>query len=399
MSKELHHHPHLRQDHKKHLVPVYACSLLLSFHAFIVAYLNSSFLEQFISREGVGMVYTVGSALSILIFLFVSRVLHKVGNYKMTLFLLTIDFLAIGGMAFADTMRVAIPLFLIHLISVPLIYFNLDVLMESEIGEDEGGTGSSRGLILTLSSIVGALSPLIGTNLISGDSGFTNAYLVSAAFIIPVILILTWYFRRFNDPDYEEVDVLLAVRHFWENINLRYVYLASFTLQFFFMVAVVYVPLYMTDTIGLSWKEFGIVMFWAQTAYIIFEYPIGIIADKYIGEKEMMAAGFLLLALSTSWLAFVTSASLITWSLIMFATRTGASLIEVTTESYFFKKTTGSDSQVISFFRTTRPLAYVLGAMVGSLSILFLPFNLFFVVVALLMVPSIFFAVHLVDTK
>ena len=83
----------------------------------------------------------------------------------------------------------------------------------------------------------------------------------------------------------------------------------------------------------------------------------------------------------------------------MFTTRVGASFVEVTTESYFFKQTKSSDAQIISFFRITRPLAYVLGALLASLSLLYLPFNLLFVVVASLMIPAMFFTINIEDTK
>ena len=165
------------------------------------------------------------------------------------------------------------------------------------------------------------------------------------------------------------------------------------------MLMVVYTPLYLTRNIGLSWAEFGVVMFFAQLAYVFLEYPIGLIADKYIGEKEMMALGFLIITISTSWMAFVTVSSLVVWSVIMFITRVGASLVEVTTESYFFKQTKSTDAQVISFFRITRPLAYVIGALFASLTLLYLPFNLLFVVFALLMIPAMFFTSSIVDSK
>lgn len=366
----------------------------------MVAYINSSFLEQFISAAGVGTIYTVGSALSVLIFLFISRVLHRVGNFKLTLTLLILDLLAVTGMAFSDSLREAIPLFLVHLISVPLIIFNIDVFMEEQIGNNEGTTGSRRGLLLTLTSIIGAVSPLVSSLLIDGETNsFTNAYLLSASTLVPVIVIMIFFFRNFNDPKYNEIDLFSAIRTFWRRSNIRYVFLAHFTLQMFFMAMVVYTPLYLTKTIGLSWAEFGIVMFFAQFAYVILEYPIGIIADKYIGEKEMMGFGFLIIAISTSWMSFVMIPSILVWSIIMFTTRIGASLVEVTTESYFFKQTKSSDAQVISFFRITRPLAYVLGALLASLSLLFLPFNLLFIVFALLMIPAMFFTLNIEDTK
>jgi predicted MFS family arabinose efflux permease len=390
----------MRRAAKRRLIPIYATILLLVFHTFVVAYINSSFLEQFISAKSVGTIYTLGSALSVLIFLFISRVLQNVGNFKLTVLLLFTNFFAVLGMAFATSLEVAVPLFIVHLITIPLIIFNLDVFMEERIGADESATGSSRGLLLTLASLVGAISPLVSGLLIDPTSGdFATAYLVSAATLVPVLIILIFFFKDFSDPEYGEIDVFSAIHTFWININIRSVFIAQFLLQMFFMMMVVYTPLYLTGTIGLSWAEFGIIMFFAQMAYVIFEYPIGIIADRYIGEKEMMGFGFLIIAISTAWISFVTLPSVLVWSVIMFTTRIGAALVEVTTESYFFKQTKSSDAQIISFFRITRPLAYVLGAVVASLSLLYVPFNMLFIVFALLMIPAMFCTLYIKDTK
>src|SRR6056297_36568 len=217
----------MRRTAKRRLIPIYAAILLLVFHTFMVAYVNSSFLEQFIDAASVGTIYTVGSALSVLIFLFISRVLQIVGNFKLTIGLLLTNFAAVLGMSQAAVLEVAIPLFIVHIITVPLIIFNLDVFMEERIGNDESGTGSSRGLLLTLASLVGALSPLI-SGLLIGSTGtnFSNAYLVSALTLIPVLIVLLLYFRSFSDPEYGEVDVFSAIHTFWVNVNIRSVFIA-----------------------------------------------------------------------------------------------------------------------------------------------------------------------------
>jgi len=390
----------LHQPVKKHLVPIYAASLLLVFHTFVVAYINSSFLEQFIEAANVGTVYIIGSALSVLIFLFISRVLHRVGSFKLTVALLVGNFIAVAGMAYSDSLRVAIPLFLVHIISVPLIIFNLDVFMEEQIGNNESSTGSRRGLLLTLSSIIGAITPLTGSLLIDfADGEFIYVYLLSAAMLVPILIIIFTYFKDFSDPQYGEIDLFLSIRTFWEKLNIRNVFLVQLSLQLFFVAMVIYAPLYLTQDIGLSWAEFGVVMFFAQMAYVIFEYPIGIVADKYIGEKEMMAFGLLIIIVSTSWMSFVTIPDVFTWAVIMFTTRVGASFVEATTESYFFKQTKSSDAQIISFFRLTRPLATVLGALLASFALLYMPFNFIFLVFAAIMIPAMFFTMRIEDSK
>lgn len=390
----------LRRPAKMRLVPIYAAILLLVFHGSVIAYINSSYLEQFINAEGIGTIYTLGSALSVLIFLFISRVLKRVGNFHLTLGLLLIDLLAVAGMSQATGLEVAIPLFLLHIITVPMIIFNLDVFMEERIGNDESGTGSSRGLLLTLASLVGAVSPLVSGLLISEQAdSFNLVYMVSAGTLIPIIAILIFFFKDFSDPQYGEIDLFSAIHTFFDNINLKSVFIANFLLQMFFVAMVVYIPLYMIDIVGLSWAQFGVIMFFAQLAYVILEYPIGLIADRYIGEKEMMGFGFLIIAIATAWMSFITVPSVLIWSIVMFCSRVGAALVEVTTESYFFKQTTSSDAQIISFFRITRPLAYVMGALVGSLSLLYMSFNLIFIVFAALMIPAMFYTLNIEDTK
>ena len=171
----------------KKFTPIYAAMLFLVFHGFLVAYINSSYLNQFISENAIGTMYTVGSALTVLVFLFISRVLQKVGNFYLTLGLLIADFFAVLGMSFASSLETAVPLFVVHLITVPLIVFNLDIFLESLIGNDESATGSRRGLFLTMSSLVVAISPVISSFLIGyGDGSFTLPYFISALSLLPI---------------------------------------------------------------------------------------------------------------------------------------------------------------------------------------------------------------------
>jgi hypothetical protein len=385
---------------KHRFIPIYLITLFLVFHTYIVAYTNSSFLAQFISTDAIGTIYIISSAFTILVFLFVSRVLHKLGNFKLTLALLIIDGLSVLGMAYAETLRVAVPLLTLHLLIIPLIIFNIDVFMEEHIGNDEGVTGTRRGLLLTIISAISALAPFLSTGLVSLAGGsFTYTYLASALSLIPIFFLLIFYFKDFRDPPYTDLHALEAIRGFWQKKDIRAVFIVHFVLQIFFMVMVVFSPIYLIKYIGLSWAEFGMVMFICQLAYVIMEYPIGIIADKLIGEKEMMALGLMIMAISTAWISFVTADTVFMWALVMFVTRVGAAFVEVTTEVHFFKRTQSSDAQIISFFRVTRPLAYIVGAAIASLSLLYLPFNLLFIVIALLMIPAMFITLDIEDTK
>jgi MFS family permease len=122
-------------------------------------------------------------------------------------------------------------------------------------------------------------------------------------------------------------------------------------------------------------------------------------ADRRLGEKELMALGFVILAIATASISYMGGFSVTNWMVLMFISRIGASLVEVTTESYFFKKVKGNELTLISLFRLTRPLANLLGALVGSLALFYLPFNFIFLVLALVMVCGAFITSFLTDTK
>lgn len=258
---------------------VYSVILLLVFHSFLVMYINSSYIDQFVDEESIGALYIIGSSFTVLTFLFVSQVLRRLGNYRLTLLLLVLDLFSVLGMAFAETLAAALPLFLIHITVIPLILFNLDVFMEGAIGNREHTTGSKRGLLLALSSFIGAVSPLLSGFIV--DTGtFGSAYLLSAVTLIPVFMIFIFHFRRFQDPIYPEIRLFEAFRSFWIRQNIRRVFLAHLLLQIFFCFMVVYAPLYLATKIGLSWAEIGLVIFAGQLAYVFFEYPIGYLADR-----------------------------------------------------------------------------------------------------------------------
>lgn len=379
---------------------IYILSIIFNFHGLLVAYSNSTFMEQFASKEVIGALYTIGSALAVLSFLFISRVIRRVGNAPLTLFLAILEVIVLLTLGFTSHGPTAIVAFVAFLTLNPLLYLNIDIFSEALIGNNEQSTGSKRGLTLTLMSLAAVLGPLALGFIVGEDSNnLNNTYHVSAAVFSVFILIILGRFRHFCDPVYREVKVLDAIQGFWSERDVRNVFLAHFTLQLFFSWMVIYLPLYLATELGFTWDVIGSIIAVGLFAYVLFEYPIGLLADKYIGEKEMMAAGFLVLAVSSSWISFMATAPALGWMILMFISRIGGSLVEATTESYFFKHTSGTDANIMSFFRLTRPLAMLIGALLGSATLLYLPFELMFIVLGFLMIPGLFFTMHLKDTK
>ena len=146
-------------------------------------------------------------------------------------------------------------------------------------------------------------------------------------------------------------------------------------------------------------KILGIIIPIALLPFIFFEVSLGRLADKKLGEKEILFVGFIIMAVSTAGLSFITTSSVIIWALILFAGRTGASMVEAMTESYFYKKVDVEDAHLITFMRTLRASAYIIGPIVGTVLLSFIDFRYLFIILGFLMLTSLPFVFEIKDTK
>ena len=378
---------------------VYLIAVIFNFHTMLVSYTTPTYLEGFVDAKHIGLLYSVGSIGSLLFFIFLPNILKRLGNFLVTigLMMMTIITLALIGGGFSPTFVILGSI--VFLVINPLIYLNIDIFSETLIGKHEGATGHVRGLTLSLMSLAALLAPLTIHYVVGASNNLSQLYFISIGVGALFILIVMSQFRKFIDPVYHRIHLKPLFRQCWHNRAIKLVLGTHFLLQIFFTWTVIYFPLYLASEIGLPWSSIAQIIAAGLLAYVLCEYYIGILADNYIGEKEMMALGFVILALTVSCISFMTTTALLPWMLLMFTSRVGASLVEVTTESYFFKKVDGEDANLMSVFRITRPLAMLVGSLLGSLCLAYMPFNLAFIVLGFVMVIGIFLTLGIEDTR
>lgn len=382
------------------LLMLYTALVFLSLHWALIIYVNSWYLGQFVQPTTISALYFLGSLISLCCFFCVPTLIQNIGNYRLALYATILEIIAVIGMGVVHTALFASLFFILHFVMMPLLLFSLDVFIEEIIGKRENSTGGTRGLYLSLLSLATAFGPLLtGHLMMTSGATLPLVYFVSVVFMLPFIYIIVQNFKTFKDPHYKNLSLARIGHVFVHDKDTRLIVLISTFLQLFFTWMVIYAPLYLINIVGFSLSEVGLIFFVGLMAYVFFEYPIGLIADKYIGEKEMMAFGFALLAIATSWYAFLAHASIGVWMCAVFVTRIGASFVEATSESYFFKHTASADADTISLFRMTRPFSSLIGAVLGGVALLYLSFNLLFIVLALLMIPGLFLTFWLKDTK
>ncbi len=377
------------------LIHLNIAAVFLAFHYFLTVYINSSFLSTFLDQKNIGGLYIAASFVTIFAFFFYTPLARKFGNFWCITTFSLLELIAIAGLALAKTPSLLIVFFVAHQTIPPLIALALDVVLE-KISKREALTGSVRGIFLTASNIALVLSPLLASFLIT-RAGFNSVYFLSALTLIPFILIMTMMFRH-RETEASTIQPS-KIGLLFLNPNIRSVVIANFLLQFFYAWMVIYTPIYLNHYIGFSWEHIGLIFTVMLLPFLLFEFPLGRLADKKTGEKEFMLIGFLLVAISTYLMTMHVSPSLLWWMAALFLTRTGAAFIEVTTESYFFKQVDARASGLISLFRSTRPLAYLVGAATGSLLLVFFPFSALFSVLAVIMACGVLVTLGMTDTR
>ena len=95
------------------------------------------------------------------------------------------------------------------------------------------------------------------------------------------------------------------------------------------------------------------------------------------------------MAISVFLLSFITGKSIVLWSAILFISRIGASIVEVSTETYFFKHVKATNAGYISLFRMTKNLAFLIVPIVAGLSIYILGMEYSWIVLALIMLLGV----------
>ncbi|MBY0538327.1 MFS transporter [Patescibacteria group bacterium] len=391
--------PNSVPKHKIKFWFVYLLAVVFNFHTLLVSYTSPTYLGNFIDLKHIGLLYSIGSIGSLLLFILLPSVLQRFGNVLVTLGLMVISIgtLAMMGVALSSP-SVVIGLILFLIIN-PLMYLSMDIFSETLIGKNEGATGHVRGMTLSLMSLAALCAPLTISYLVGDGDNLAQLYFIAIGVGVVFSLIVILAFRGFVDPLYHRVQFRPLLKQCWESKALKLVLSAHFLVQVFFTWTVVYIPLYLASVLNLPWSSIGAIIASGLLAYVLFEYPIGILADDYFGEKEMMAIGFLILALTVSSISFMTATSILPWMILAFISRIGASLTEVTTESYFFKKVDGQDANLMSVFRLTRPLAVLAGSLLGSICLAIMPFHLAFIVLGFVMVIGIFLALGIEDTR
>ena len=210
---------------------IYLASFLYALHYALPLYVASTFMGEYVREETVGMIYALGSLISIVLFFNMSRILAAFGNYRVTLLSIVLEVVYLLGLAIIQSPFFLIPIFIFNQIILSVLYLNLNVFIEAY--STDGFTGSIRGMFLTILNIAILIAPFLAGMMFT-DHEFRNIYFAAALILAPVFFLIYFTFKGYQDPLYKHVPLWAAVREVSANKNIYGAFVASFLLNFFY---------------------------------------------------------------------------------------------------------------------------------------------------------------------
>ncbi len=379
------------------LVILYFLGLVLAVSSALPAYIQSNFLNEFVSLDTLSIFFIIANTLTVFCIIGFPKLIKTLSNFFLTKIVLVIQGVSLLGFVVTKGPASALISIVLFTVSTNLLWINMDVLIASF--SKAGSTGRTRTTYFTFINLGWILAPSLSGYLIQlGD--YQLPYLIAAFLTIPVFFVFLYQGRRLKDKViYRKERIISVIKKTWKNKDLRGIFFISLLLQLFYSTAVVYLPLYLHQSLGIAWESLGLMFSIMLVPFLIFEIPAGIIADKYIGEKELLFLGFTILTVSLFLFFYLSVVSFWIWALVLFMSRTGAALVEAMRETYFFQIIKSTDIDNINIFRTTAPLGYVLGPLLAVITLSVFPLQYLFLIVAILTLSGFAFVSSIKDTK
>lgn len=369
--------------------------LMFGFIDTFYIYIASSYFADIIGSSNVGFFYLVSYLGSLVLFFWLQPIIRIIGRAR-TLYLFLL--LSLGLVALLTNISLSYfsgIILLLFIVTSSVLWVIFDILLES-FSEDRH-TGSIRGLNLTLLNFGVLLAPFLATVTLE-DFGYHGVFLGMLILYILLFLFCLIAFRQVQGKHLPKIAFWRGLFLVKSKSPLWRAYTLSFALYFFYAVMIIYMPLYLTD-LGFSFSEIGSLFTIMLIPFILVQYPLGKIADKKYGEKEILIIALLIATVSMLCIASTNQTSFLWWACVLFISRIGIAGLEVMKDTYFYRHIGPEDVDVISFFRTSLPAANILVAGLATGMLAFLPISSIFYLTALVLALALINVFFLVDSQ
>ncbi len=345
---------------------IFAITLLVavfSFCVMLIMFLSAYYFKQVLNSENISVFYVAVSVLIIPLLLNLHKFFFTFGRIKVFVFLSIFSIVLLSLLTFLKITFFSAFVLVLYIIVLNVLMVVWDAVLE-EYSQDKD-TGRIRGLFLSFWNLGGMLGPLAGGVILS-RYGYNFAFLVSIFLYFLILICFLFVFRDVKIKEKKVESITKVLRLMRRDRDIWNIYWISTILKIFYAVGTIFFSLYLVS-IGLSIAQVGFIFTVTFLPFVLLEYKIGVWADKKYGEKEMLIIGFAIMIIAMIFIFFTKSNSFYLWMFLLTLAFLGATFVEAMSDTYFYKKIDSSEIVISNFFRSSRPLSYLVGALIGGI--------------------------------
>lgn len=380
----------------KNKVKIISCiSFFMGFSQAMLVYILAYYFKIVSGTEEVGLFYLLSYVCILILLLNLHKAVRLLGKSNVFYFSIIASIVCMSLLVFSKPSFLGVVLLMLYIIFINLSWVSLDVILESY--STDNMSGRIRGIYLTIINTGYLVGPFLSTRILENFNfqGIFSFLLILNSLVLVLSLLKI---RNVNHKFDSTLGAIDLIKKIFSKKDILKVYYISFTLDFFYALMLIYTSIYLLDR-GISWGQIGIIFTIMLIPFVFLQYPIGVLADKKMGEKELLIFSILIMAIASGSIFFISSNKVWVWGLVLFATRVGAAMIEILRDSYFYKKIDSHNVDVINFFRTSMPVGYIIATCISFPLLLFFPIKIVFILVSLVLFSSLIPALKLIDNK
>lgn len=365
---------------------IYYSALFLGFLDAFFIYVASTYFSLITGSDNMGIFYLIAYGGVFLCLYFLPSLIRHISKTRSFYLSLGISLAASVYLAIMQDDWFSLIAVFFLIVATNVAWVALDILLESFTPDKH--TGKIRGTYLTMMNTGFLVAPFLSMMILERFN-YEGIFTILAGMYL-IVLLLAFLFMR------EPVDVFTPEQKI-TNLEFKNIYGVSFAMEMFYALMIVYTPLYL-HSLDFSWTEIGTIFTIMLLPFLILQYPLGLLADKYLKEKELLIGSIFIVSVSTLCLPFLSRDPII-WGAFLLITRIGIAGIAVLRDTYFYRRIDGNDINLIAKFRRARPLANIIGAIIASVVLLFFPLSSIFFIVGATLLLALYPALRLTNIK
>ncbi len=374
-------------------------AFLASMSAAIAVSVWAIYIDSFVdSASTVGLISAFLTFVAFVSFFVLVPIIEKFNKAK--LFAVSLIFISLSYLAFAfvENLYVFLAVGILAMTALSLRIITLGILVKDI--SPKNSLSRNEGLKFTFINIAFLLGPLIAAYILASE-GIGSVFIMASIF---AFLGLLFFVRAHINDSVKSRKIDKAVlKNFFSYFKKKervLVYVLSGGVSLWWGMIYLFVPLYIVRT-GLAESWVGYFLFAVAVPLILLEYYFAKSAGLR-GFKRIFRAGFLIAA-GFAIGAFFAGNVYLALTLLIFGS-IGLAMLEPTFEAYFFDvlKNNREEYKYYGPYNTTFDVFDILGKVLGSLLLIFLPFKFIFLLfggLMFLMFLLSFFVKDVIEAK